>query len=166
MLQGYVIQTRPIEFVRGTALVAVCNSAERARLRPQNHRSVHCGDKALPGLSLSQLNVAIEAAKPADVDSYLRKELRRFRRLRKRLPTALGSWHHKRTAPIHLLLRTVQRDWPPVVLPTTPLEIFHQQLLDGCAGWLADCRGLATKTIVARRMRPKRIQEKMPMPSF
>jgi hypothetical protein len=115
---------------------------------------------------LSQLNVAIEAAKPADVDSYLRKELRRFRRLRKRLPTALGSWHHKRTAPIHLLLRTVQRDWPPVVLPTTPLEIFHQQLLDGCAGWLADCRGLAAQTIVARRMRPKRIQEKMPMPSF
>src|SRR6516162_3519290 len=72
---------------------------------------------------LSQRNVAVEAAKPADVESYLRKELRRFRRVRERLPTALGSWHHKRTAPIHLLLRTVQRDWPPVVPPTTPLEL-------------------------------------------
>jgi len=100
---------------------------------------------------LSKRNVAVEVAKPADVESYLRKELRRFRRLRQRRPTALGSWHHKRTAPIHLLLRTVQRDWPPIVPPTTPLELFHQQLLDGCARWLADCRGLAAQTIVARR---------------
>ena len=100
---------------------------------------------------LSKCNVAVEAAKPADVKSYLRKELRRFRRLRQRPPTALGSWYHKRTAPIHLLLRTVQRDWPPTVPPTTPLELFHEQLLDGCARWLADCRGLAAQTIVSRR---------------
>ena len=100
---------------------------------------------------LSLRNVALEAATPADVESYLRKELRRFRRLRQRLPTALSSWHHKRTASIHLLLRTVQRDWPPVVSPATPLELFHQQLLDGCARWLADCRGLAAQTIIARR---------------
>jgi site-specific recombinase XerD len=100
---------------------------------------------------LTQRNVAIGAATPADVESYLRKELRRFRRLRQRLPTALSSWHHKRTAPIHLLLRTAQRDWPPVAPPSTPLELFHQQLLDGCARWLADCRGLAAQTIVARR---------------
>jgi len=33
--------------------MAVCNSAERARLRSQNHRTVRCGGKALPGLSLS-----------------------------------------------------------------------------------------------------------------
>jgi integrase/recombinase XerD len=37
-----------------------------------------------------------------------------------------------------------------VVPPTTPLEIFHQQLLDDCARWLADCRGLAPRTIAAR----------------
>src|SRR4029077_6337629 len=49
-----------------------------------------------------------------------------------------------------LLLRTVQRQWPPVVPPTTPLEIFHQQLLDDCARWLADCRGFAPRPIVAR----------------
>ena len=100
---------------------------------------------------LSQRNVALEAATPADVESYLRKELRRFRRRCQRLPTALSSWHHKRTAPIHLLLRTAQRDWPPVAPPSTPLELFYQQLLDGCARWLADCRGLAAQTIVARR---------------
>ena len=70
---------------------------------------------------LSKRNVAVEAAKPADVESYLRKELRRFRRLRQRRPAALGSWHHKRTAPIHLLLRTVQKDWPPIVPPTGDL---------------------------------------------
>ena len=50
---GYVIQTRPIEFVRRTALVAVCSSAERARLLSQNHRAVHRGGEALPGLSPS-----------------------------------------------------------------------------------------------------------------
>jgi len=100
---------------------------------------------------LAQRNLAVEAATPADVESYLQKELWRFRRIRESLPTALSSWHHKRTAPIHLLLRMVQRDWPPVVPPATPLELFHQQLLDGCARWLADCRGLAPRTIVARR---------------
>jgi site-specific recombinase XerD len=100
---------------------------------------------------LAQRNVALEAATPADVESYLQKELRRFRRLRECLPTALDAWHRKRRAPIHLLLRMVQRAWPPVVPPATPLAIFHQQLLDGCARWLADCRGLAPETIVARR---------------
>jgi hypothetical protein len=50
---GYVIQTRPIEFVRRTALVAVCNSAQRPRLLSQNHRAVHRGGEALPGLSPS-----------------------------------------------------------------------------------------------------------------
>jgi len=99
---------------------------------------------------LHQRNVAVEVAKPADVESYLQKELRRFRRVHQCLPTALDAWHHKRSAPIRLLLRTVQRQWPPVVPPTTPLEIFHQQLLDDCARWLADCRGLAPRTIAAR----------------
>ena len=99
---------------------------------------------------LHQRNVAVEVAKPADVESYLQKELRRFRRVHQCLPTALDAWHQKRSAPIRLLLRTVQRQWPPVVPPTTPLEIFHQQLLDDCARWLADCRGLAPRTIAAR----------------
>jgi hypothetical protein len=36
----------------------------------------------------------------------LQKELRRFRRVRQCLPTALDAWHHKRSAPIRLLLRT------------------------------------------------------------
>ena len=99
---------------------------------------------------LRQRNVAVELAKPTDVESYLQKELRRFRRVRQCLPTALDAWHHKRWAPIRLLLRTVQRQWPPVVPPTTPLGIFHQQLLDDCARWLADCRGLAPRTIAAR----------------
>src|ERR1700719_3812359 len=66
------------------------------------------------------------------------------------LPTALDAWHHKRSAPIRLLLRTVQRQWPPVVPPITPLEIFHQHLLEDCARWLADCCGLAPRTIAAR----------------
>jgi integrase/recombinase XerD len=99
---------------------------------------------------LHQCNVAVELAKPTDVESYLQKELRRFRRVHQCLPTALDAWHHKRSAPIRLLLRTVQRQWPPVVPPTTPLGIFHQQLLDDCARWLADCRGLAPRTIAAR----------------
>ena len=70
---------------------------------------------------LHQRNVAVEVAKPADVESYLQEELRRFRRVHQCLPTALDAWHHKRSAPIRLLLRTVQRQWPPVVPPTTPL---------------------------------------------
>jgi hypothetical protein len=45
---------------------------ERARLRPQNHRSVHCGGKALLAY-LSQLNAAIEAAKPSLIIAAMAK---------------------------------------------------------------------------------------------
>lgn len=100
---------------------------------------------------LCQCRVAIEAAKPADVESYLKKELRKFSRFHGHSPARLDVWYRKRRVPVHILLRLVQGQWPPVVHPTTLQGIFHQQIMDGCARWLAECRGLAVSTIAARR---------------
>ena len=104
---------------------------------------------------LRQHPLTIEAAKPANVESYLQKEVRNFRRRHGESPAALDTWCHKRTAPVHILLRIVQGQWPPALAPNTSQEVFHTQLIDGCSQWLADCRGLAARTIAARRCRWK-----------
>ena len=104
---------------------------------------------------LRQHPLTIEAAKPANVESYLQNEVGNFRRRHGKSPTAFDSWCHKRTAPVHILLRIVQGQWPPALAPNTSQEVFHTQLIDGCSQWLADCRGLAARTIAARRCRWK-----------
>src|SRR6516165_6333548 len=130
--------------------MAVCNSAERARLRSQNRRAVRCGGKALPGLSLSAQRSAGGSHSG-----------------RRRIVSAKGTAAFSPALPTStdcaqlLAPQTHGTDSPPVAhspeglatgssakhaagtfLPTTPRWLCR---------WLADCRGLAAQTIVARR---------------
>ena len=100
---------------------------------------------------LHQRNVAVELTKPTDVESYLQKGVCGvfvgFTNVY--LPhSTLGTTNARR--PFASCCARSRGNGHPVVPPTTPLGIFHQQLLDDCARWLADCRGLAPRTIAAR----------------
>lgn len=104
---------------------------------------------AVAGRFLTYLNkrhMAVEATEPADVGLYLQNELRLFRQHHRRAPGSLVGWRGSHTRGIHMLLRLVQGQWPPAPVPSTPREVFHQQLCVEYASWMCDLRGLALQT--------------------
>lgn len=101
--------------------------------------------------------VAVEATKPADVAFYLRNELRLFRQRRRRTPRSMVGWRTSHTRGIHMLLRLVQGQWPPAPVPSTPREVFHQQLCAEYDSWMLDVRGLAAETRSERCAEARRL---------
>jgi integrase/recombinase XerD len=96
---------------------------------------------------LHERHIAPEAAQPSDVDLYLQNKLILFRRRHQRAPKSpMEDWRSARAAGIHMLLRLVQRQWPPTPIPSTPREGFHQQVCREYDRWMCDVRGLARGT--------------------
>lgn len=91
-------------------------------------------------------HIAVEAAEPPNVSSYLQNELRLFRRRNRRAPSSIQGWRNSHTGGIHMLLRLVQGQWPPVSVPSTSFEAFHRQVCEEYARWLCDVRGLAPES--------------------
>lgn len=96
-------------------------------------------------------NTRLEEAKPSNVKGYLQAQLVAFQKRWGRSPRDLVTWRYSHTAGVHHLLRLAQGEWPPIPRPTTPREIFHQQVTEPYIRWLAEVRGLARETIVKRR---------------
>ncbi len=71
---------------------------------------------------LNKEHVALEAVEPADVDHYLREELRLYRQRHQRVPRSMDHWRHRQTAGIYMLLRLVRKQWPPEVVEVTLLD--------------------------------------------
>jgi integrase/recombinase XerD len=94
---------------------------------------------------LNKRQVALEAVEPADVDHYLREELRLYRQRHRRFPRSIDHWRHRRTAGIYMLLNLVRKQWPPEVVGT-PSEQFHRQVCEQYAEWMTDVRGLTRET--------------------
>lgn len=100
---------------------------------------------------LERRQVAIETAQPQHVQAYLKEARRIYRRTHGRIPANHAGWQCSHTSGVHMLLRVVQKQWPPKSSPTEPLQSFHIQICDAYAQWLMEFRGLATETISDRR---------------
>lgn len=100
---------------------------------------------------LSNNHVTAEAAQPDHVQAYLREALRKYRRLHGHLPPIEAGWRYSHTNGIHMLLRLVQGQWPPKLIPIGPVQEFHAQLCVEYVQWLGDFRGLAAETISGHR---------------
>lgn len=94
--------------------------------------------------------ITVEAAQPSDVELYLRSELRLYRERHGRSPASTSGWCCSHTNGVHMLLRLVHGQWPPLVAPSTDREIFHNEVTNGYAEWMSDLRGLAPETTSGR----------------
>jgi integrase/recombinase XerD len=94
----------------------------------------------------------VETALPADIEAFLRREHRVYRKRHGHAPPSIPNWRRQRTAPLRLILQLVQGQWPPVPAPKqeTSRELFHRDLLEGYDMWMDELRGLARATRVQR----------------
>jgi integrase/recombinase XerD len=94
----------------------------------------------------------VETALPADVEDFLRRERRVYRKRHGRAPPSIPKWRRSCTAPLRLILHLVQGQWPPTPAPKqeTLRELFHRKLLKGYDIWMDELRGLARATRVQR----------------
>jgi integrase/recombinase XerD len=106
---------------------------------------------------LSDQNRSVETARKADVEGFLTRERRNYRKRHQRAPRDIGSWRIEHAAPPQLLLRLVHGRWPLEIPPTTRREIFHCELLTGYNSWMQDLRGLAATTRGERVVDAKRM---------
>jgi len=102
---------------------------------------------------------AVETALPSDVEGFLRRELRAYRKRHDRVPPNSPKWRRKHAAAPRLILRLVQGQWPPKPSPKpdTPREVFHRALLEGYDRWMDELRGLATATREERIARAREL---------
>ena len=94
---------------------------------------------------LSQREIDVAAATPAEVSNYLRCAVRRFRQRHGYSPAAL--WQSIPRAGIHALLRLAQKRWPPEPPPSGPGEVLCRTVCNEYQEWLRVQRGLAKASI-------------------
>jgi integrase/recombinase XerD len=95
---------------------------------------------------LDDHNRSIETALPADLDGFLRRERRVYRKRNGRAPSRILEWNRHHASPPRLLLRLVHGRWPRELPPVTQREVFHREMLEGYDWWMGELRGLATVT--------------------
>ena len=119
---------------------------KRARYSPQVAR--RCAVRARQFLAyLHKRHIVLEATQPSDVNLYLRNKLELFRHRHQRAPKSpMVDWRSSHAAGIHMLLRLVKGRWPPTPIPSTPREVFHQQVCQEYDRWMSDLCGLAPNT--------------------
>jgi integrase/recombinase XerD len=98
--------------------------------------------------------VTVETVRASDLDSFLRRQHRIFRK-RHAVAAPLAKWRQRYTGALHMLLRLVHGRWPVPVEPTTALEAFHRDIVQEYDAWLRDLRGLLP---VTRSKRTKQAQ--------
>lgn len=98
---------------------------------------------------LDKQHIVPSAVQPETVERYLDSARRGYRRLHGHPPQYEG-WRRTHTDGIHMLLRLVQGQWPPVPIPVTPVDLFKGESVVAYATWLTDLRGLAPETISGR----------------
>jgi integrase/recombinase XerD len=98
---------------------------------------------------LDTQHVNVNAAQLANVERYLEGARRRYRRRHGHPPDYKG-WRCLHTNGIHMLLRLVQGQWPPVLKAVIPVEILRNEICREYALWMAGQRGLAQGTVSHR----------------
>ena len=77
---------------------------------------------------LDRHQIEAESIQTRDADSFLRVQLRRYRRRHRRRPKSQNDWYWHHMSPITLLLRLAQGQWPPPNEIGTRLEWFRKRL--------------------------------------
>jgi integrase/recombinase XerD len=90
---------------------------------------------------LERRALKIETVSSADVERYL--DALRMKRRRGPLPDHSRRMHR---ASIHMLLRLVQGEWPPVVVPASAHERAMQAMITSFDTWMTELRGLSPNT--------------------
>lgn len=112
--------------------------------------AIHCVAIAREFLVfLEKQHINLTSVQPKDLEKYLQHALRRFRRQYGHLP-AYRDWRSAHTAPVHMLLRLAQGQWPPDLKPVTQAERFQHQIREQYVRWMVDIRGLAPATVSDR----------------
>jgi site-specific recombinase XerD len=90
--------------------------------------------------------IAIEAVGAAELEDFLQWELRSWRRRHARDPSNAVEWRRRYKTAINVFLRLVHGHWPVAAAPTTAIEAFHRDLVQGYEAWMRELRGLASVT--------------------
>jgi integrase/recombinase XerD len=98
---------------------------------------------------LDKQHVDASEAQTASVEAYLQQARRRYRRRHSHPPDYEG-WRCLHTNGIHMLLRLVQGQWPPVPRAITAAEILQSEIRGEYTQWMAGQRGLAQGTVSHR----------------
>src|SRR3954471_224387 len=98
---------------------------------------------------LDEQHVDISEALPANVEWYLQRARRKYRRRHGHTPGCKG-WRSLHSNGIHMLLRLAQGQWPPVPTAVTASEILQSEIRREYAQWMAGQRGLAQETVSHR----------------
>ena len=99
---------------------------------------------------------AIEIITKSDIEQFLQQQLRLYRKRNHRTPANIQKWRCLCTRPVHILLRLVRGKWPDASPPETPLQAFHQELVQDYDTWMRDLRGLASVTRLERTSEARR----------
>src|SRR6204780_718111 len=94
---------------------------------------------------LNKQRLAVSAVQPATVERYLNIARGRYRRLHGH-PPQYESWRRTHTDGIHMLLRLVQGQWPPVPIPATAFGLFKRETSEADPSWLIDLRVFTPET--------------------
>lgn len=97
---------------------------------------------------LEKRGLNIHTVQPSDVTKYVGR-LRRLRRSPRRTDLSNGQRQRQRTA-LRMLLKMVHGKWPPAPVLQTERDLFHDSLLKGYNTWMADLRGLCSRTCARR----------------
>jgi integrase/recombinase XerD len=95
---------------------------------------------------IERLDISIETVRSPDIEEFLRRRLRLFRKQHGRAPLHLRRWRCHYTKLIHIVLRLVHGQWPVASAPATELEAFHRSVVHGYDTWMRELRGLAAVT--------------------
>jgi len=98
---------------------------------------------------LDKQHVDVSEAETASVEVYLQQARRTYRRRHGHPPDYKG-WRCLHTNGIHMLLRMVHGQWPPVPRAVTPAEIWRSEILGEYVQWMAGQRGLGQETVSHR----------------
>ena len=99
---------------------------------------------------IESINLAVDAARPCDVERFRLRELRAFRKRHGRSPHDILAWSRNCTTPVLTVLRLVHGRWPVALAPATAVESFHRDVVGRYDTWMRELRGLAPETRSAR----------------
>lgn len=104
---------------------------------------------------LEKQGIKVGAVQPENVERYLERARRQYRRRHGHFPE-YKSWRGTQTNGIHMLLRMVFGQWPPVLVGATQTEIFARERCQEYVRWMTSFSGLAPLSMSDRRDEARR----------
>lgn len=95
---------------------------------------------------LAKQHIEVDAATPAHVEHYLQRAERGYRRRHGHSPDYRG-WRPVQTSSVHMLLRLVHGQWPPLSVAVTPADVLREKICGEYARWMSDLPALRAEDV-------------------